>query len=447
VDKVKIVSQVRKIEPSGQEPPNGEEAHGISVGDTALDVRTAALHRDDRMSTQTRSRLATMMFMQYFAMGALLPLLSLYLKEYLGFSPTEIGYVLAMAAVAAFASPFIAAHVADRLIRSERLMGIYHLSAASVMVVLSFQHSWLAFLLTYLLFSLLFVPTSALSNAVAFHHVPNAKRDFGSIRMWGTIGWVAVAWSFGYFWLRGGAHTSTGDNRLPDALYVTALSGGALGLFLLTFPRRPQPEEKPEGLGIKKAMVALAHPSLVFFCVLAFFASISNTFYMQWMSPYLSQIGFREEYILPALSLGQLSEIVAMALLGRALIGIGYKGAMVVGVAAQALRFAIFAFFPNPALVLVAIPLHGLSWTFFFTAGYIFVDHHSPRGDRAAVQQFYHMLLTGVGTLLGSLLAGQVGSWALIPGTQDINFTLFWAVPAVLAGLVAIALMAFFREE
>jgi nucleoside transporter len=392
-----------------------------------------------------QSRLFTMMFLQYFAMGAVLPILSLYLKDYLGFSPAKIGYILAMPAVAAFTAPFIAAHVADRLISSERLMGLYHLSAACIMIVLALQRDWLAFLGCYLLHSLLFMPTSALSNAVALHHVPNAKRDFGGVRMWGTIGWLAVAWIFGYFYLRGAAGEAD-TSRLPHALFVSAIAGAILGSFLFTFPRASGREAgKQPGLGVRKAIVALSHPSLILFSILALFASITNTFYMQWMAPYLSQIGFAEEYILPILSLGQVSELVAMALLGRTLTAVGYKGAMMVGIGAQVLRFVVFAFFPEKFAVMAAISLHGISWTFFFTAGYIFVDHHSPKRDRAAVQQFYHMLLTGVGSLAGSIIAGQVAARAAESGT--INFTLFWAVPAIVAGAVLLVLGVFFKEE
>jgi len=382
-----------------------------------------------------------MMFLQYFGMGAFLPILSLYLKDYLEFSPEQIGYVLAMLPVAAFVSPFIAAHVADRYMSSERLMALCHLAAGSFMLLLTFQRDWWLFLLNYLLFAVVFAPTSALSNAVTFHHVRDAKRGFGGVRVWGTAGWIAVAWVFGVMWLREGVG-DVASGKLPYALHMAGGSFIALGLFMLTFPKATAGDEARPRLAFREALAVLRRWPLWLLCALAFAGAVSNIFYIQWASPYLRQIGFGEGEILPVLSVGQLSEILGMALLGRFLGRFGFKPVMVVGLVALALRMVLFAFVPTQSVAVAGVFLHGISWSFYFTAAYIYVDQHCSRQERAAVQQLYHMMLSAFGQLTGSLAAGY---WAAYAAAGDgIDFTTFWILPLIVAaGVLAVFLAAF----
>jgi nucleoside transporter len=386
-----------------------------------------------------------MMFLQYAAMGALAPVMSLYLKDHLGFAPEEVGLILAMPAVAAFASPFITARVADRLVSAERVLALYHLLAAGAMAALCFQDRLVPVMLLFLLFALLFSPTSTLCNSVAFHHIPEARRNFGAVRLWGTIGWIAVAWIFGYGWLRGLGAEPAAD-RLPHALPATAICCVVMAAFVFTFPRRPaEKNQKPPT--IRGALAVLRQPALALFCVLTFISAITNTFYMQWSGPFISQHGIAQEFIMPALSLGQVMEIPAMFFVGRFLERFGFKTVMAVGLGAQVLRCALFAFTPETSAILVGIGLHGVSWTFFFTAGYIYIDQHSPARSRAAVLLFFTMTFACFGKLAGNLLAGRIAGALLDSATNEINFTAFWIVPMVLSAIVLVAHVIFFKER
>jgi MFS family permease len=180
--------------------------------------------------------------------------------------------------------------------------------------------------------------------------------------------------------------------------------------------------------------------------VLTFLNAIVHQFYYYGMSPFLSQIGLADRYILPAMSMGQFGEVFVLALLGVCLAKLGIKRALIIGVLAQAARCLAFASGRTP-LVLAVIPLHGICYACFFTVAYIYVDSHSSPENRAGAQQLFTILISGIGYLVGNLFAGKVAQLFTVPGTTRIDFALFWIVSAGLALLVATALTLLFREE
>lgn len=384
-----------------------------------------------------------MMFLQYAAPGVILPILSHYLKNHLLFTPFQVGLIMAMPAIAAIVAPFFVVFAADRLIRAERMLGLCHLSSGIVMLWLAQQNQFLPFLLVYFLYGLLFAPTFALTNAVAFHHLADAKRDFGSVRLWGPISWVVVAWGFSMLWLRGEAAAAAGS-RLPHALLFSGFSSLVLGLYAFTLPvTSTNTEKRPSPL---QSIVVFLRPNLLLLYIATLFNSMVHQFYYYGMSPFLSQIGLRNEHILPAMSMGQLGEVFALAFLGGCLARLGIKRTLIIGVLAQAARCLVFAF-AGRATILAVIPSHGICYAFFFTVAFIYVDLHSDAETRAGAQQLFNILIAGFGTLLGNLAAGKLGALFTQPGLNQIDFTKFWLVSTALALGIALLLAVGFPEE
>ena len=389
-------------------------------------------------------RLSVMMLLEYFVPGATYPILSHYLKNHLHFEPRQVGLILAMPAAAALIAPFIASRIADRHIRSERLLGLCHLLAGIVMVVLAHQTTFLAFLGLYFAYGLMFTPTFGLTNTVALHHVPDARRDFGGIRMWGTVGWVVVAWVFGYFWLRAG---DTPTARLPHLLYISASASFGLAIYSLTLPRSKVDMAKRASAAYGKALKLFARPSMLLLCVLTFFASLLHQIYYLGMSPFLSQVGFANHIIMPTMALGQVSEVIVLGLLGVCLTRLTIKQAMIIGLLAQAARYVLFAYGRPDALIVSGIGLHGFCYAFYFTTAYLYIDQHSTAETRAGAQQLLTIVITGLGPLTGLIGGGYFAQWLTDPETGAIDFQNFWIAPAALSLVVAAILALFFKEE
>lgn len=395
------------------------------------------------MSKAVRVRLSAMMFLQYFVNGSFLPILSHYLKNHLDFDPFQVGVIMAMPALAAIVAPFIIVHVADRLLSAERLLALNHFLSAGIMALLFFQTQFWPWLVLYLVYGLLFVPTFALTNAVAFHHVEDPKRDFGLIRLWGPVSWVVVGWGFGYLWLRGAGEGVT-NARLPQALALAAISSLVLAVYALLLPPSKVEKDRTRGLGLLHTLSVFRKPNMALLCVVTLLNAMVHQFYYYGMSPFMSQIGFADSHIMPAMSMGQLGEVFTMLLLGWALHRFGVKKVLMAGVLAQVIRTIVFAVGYKP-LVLAVIPSHGVCYAFYFAVAYIYVDQNSSPENRAGAQQLFNILIAGVGNLAGNLFAGATAKAVTVNGA--IDFTRFWLVSAVTACLLAAALSMLFKER
>ncbi|MFC1760980.1 MFS transporter [Planctomycetota bacterium] len=397
------------------------------------------------LSKLIKTRLAVMMFVQYVVMGATWPIMSLYLKDNLGFSGAQAGVVLAMSAVAAFIAPVVSACVADRLMSAERLLSVCHFGAAALMTLICFQTEHLPIALLYLAYNLAMGPTIPLTNAIVFHNHPEGNKGFGNIRVWGTIGWIVVAWCFGYLWLHGSG-TETVASRLPDALKLSALTSLILALYGLTLPNPHQRQEGPIHMIPMDSLRIFAHPQILLIGVVSLLIGIADRYYYFGMGPFLREVGFSDAAIMPVMSIGQMSEVFAMFGLALILKHVGYKRVLLLGILAEVCRFTVYAIGYAKLLIVAAIPCHGLAYTLFFTAVYIYIDGHTDRGSRAGLHLLFSIITAGLGSLAGNLLGGVSLDRFVIHAAVG-SFRGFWLVPLVIS-LVGFSLIAIlFRKD
>lgn len=390
-------------------------------------------------------RLAVMMFIQYVVMGATWPIMSLYLREHLGFSGQQTGVVLAMSAAAAFVGPVVIACIADRLLSAERLLSVCHIGAACLMTLISLETRFSAVALLYLVYNLVMGPTVALTNAIVFHNHPQGNRSFGSIRVWGTLGWIVVAWGFGFLWLRDSGTTALAS-RLPDALKLSAVTSLCLALYGLSLPTSPRRRAGTMQIIPVRALRLLLYPRILLIGLVSLLIGIVDRYYYLGMGPYLRQAGFSDAAIMPAMSLGQISEVAAMFGLAIVLRRLGFRRVLLMGILAETARFAVFALGSFQALIICAIPAHGLAYTFYFTAVYIYIDSHTDNESRTGLHQLFSIVTSGIGALAANLIGGACLD-GLVGDAGTGSFRGFWTVPLVLS-LVALVLIALlFREE
>lgn len=170
-----------------------------------MDAPAAPASTAPPLSPRLNVQLSVMMFLQYAIWGAWLPIFFPFLTESRGFTGEAAGYLFGIGAIGAIFAPFIAGQIADRYFNTEKFLAIIHILGAVLVWQLATVTTYRGFVVFGLLYSLLYAPTLALTNSLAFHHLPDRDRDFGKVRVWGTIGWIVIGIGIGQWLLH--AHT------------------------------------------------------------------------------------------------------------------------------------------------------------------------------------------------------------------------------------------------
>jgi hypothetical protein len=290
-----------------------------------------------------------------------------------------------------------------------------------------------------------FMPTLSLTNAIVFHHVTDAQKNFGKIRLWGTIGWIAASWPF--YFLLGGKAGAELHAALPSIFWVSGLVSCALAAFsVASLPATPPARAAGAPSAPLEAIRLLAIPAFLVLFIVTFLDAVVHQAYFQWTSPFLSNAGLAANWIMPAMSIGQIAEIATMAALGLVLARLGWRTTMAVGIAAHAARFFIYALGEPLWLIVGVNVVHGMAYAFFFAAVYIFVDEKFPKDARASAQTLFNLLILGIGPFLGGLLWGRLGDVLRTPDGQ-VDFGRLFMWPAWLAVIATVLLLLFFRPE
>jgi nucleoside transporter len=389
-------------------------------------------------------RLSVMMFLEYVIWGSWLPLLSLYLTRSLHLTGSEIGWIFATQAIASVTALFVSGQIADRYLRTDRFLALSHLIGGLAMFALAYQRTFWSFFLVMLVYSLAYVPTLSLTNSICFHHLKDAQKDFGRVRLWGTIGWIAASWPFVF--LLKGKEGAAMDAALGSIFVVAGLASLALAAWSLTLPETPPSTQVEERNASFAAIRLLAVPSILVLFVVTFLDAVVHQCYFFWTGPFLSAIGLHENMIMPAMSIGQISEIATMGALGYFLTRLGWRRIMVFGIMGHVIRFAIYALGGPLWLVIASNVVHGFCYAFFFASIYIFVDEKFPRDSRASAQSLFNFLILGAGPFFGNLLWGKLGD-VYRTASGVVDFSRLFLVPAGIGLVAAIILFIGFHPD
>src|SRR5215208_2365694 len=147
------------------------------------------------MNKTVRFKLILMMVLEFFIWGAWFPLIFGYLPS-LGFTAAQQSWILNAFPIAAIVGMFFSNQFADRNFSAEKFLAFSHLVGGLAILSLAFTRSFWPFLLLMYVHCLLYVPTISIANSIAFANMKDAGKEFGIVRMGGTIGWILAAWPF-----------------------------------------------------------------------------------------------------------------------------------------------------------------------------------------------------------------------------------------------------------
>jgi nucleoside transporter len=397
-------------------------------------------------------RLGLMMFLQYAIWGSWYPALSAYLQNSLGFNGTQVGVIYSLLPLATIISPFIGGQLADRYFATQKVIAFLQLSGGILLIVTARLTDYSAMMWMMLIYNLTYAPTLALTNSLAFHHLSDTEKEFGWVRVGGTIGWIAAG-LFLSMW-RALATSTEALAYAGDTLLLAGIFSVVMGIFAFTLPYTPPNKEGKNPLAFLEAIKMLRNKNFAIFIIIAFVVSTELQFYYILTGPFLvgPRIGISSQSLPSIMAIAQAAEIFVMALaLPYFLPKYGMRITMTLGVLAWPLRYIIFAIGSPAWLVIASLALHGFCYVFFFTASQIYVDTVAPEDIRASAQSLIALVTIGMGMYLGSIFAGWIQNVFSTMGAQGqivtTNWTAVFLVPCGLTILCAIAFMIFFKEK
>ena len=412
-----------------------------------------------------RGALSLMMLLQYMVWGAWLPLAGRYLSAPtaeggLGFTGGQIGLILGLAgSIGAMAAPFIAGQLADRYFSTERFLAFLLVVGGFVKWFTAGQTAYSAWLWLSIVYSVVYMPTLALSNSMAFSHLNDRDRDFPKVRVWGTIGWIVVSWLFPMIYLQSdlafqwmppflvGPEKAGVTARLADSLRFSALISWVYAGYCLLLPHTPPKRDAVEKLAFAKAFRLLGDRSFAVLMAASLPIAIIHQIYFIQTPPFLSHLGLLDSQIGPAMTIGQFSEILVMAALGWMLSRLGFRRVITLGALAYFVRYFIWSIPDLPVAVQVASQaLHGICYACFFAGAFIYADRIAPPDIRHSVQTVFGIVILGGGPVLGGILSGWLADHYVLAG-GGVDFASLWRIVAFLGLATAIGFFAFFRER
>src|SRR5579871_4234703 len=392
------------------------------------------------MKTTTRLKLSIMMFLEYFVWGAWYVTMTTYMKVNLGASDVEIGAAYSALAIATIISPFFVGMIADKYFAAQRIMGVFHIVGAALLFLAIQVHANGVFYWIILAYSLLYMPTIALSNSIAFQQMSDPGKEFPWIRVFGTLGWIAAGLLISYF----------GIEKTPSTFIMAAFASAVLGIMSFILPNTP-PKGKDADTSASKALGTEAFvlfkekPYTIFF-IAAILVCIPLSFYYGFANLFLNEAGVNNAA--GKMILGQVSEGLFILAIPFLFNSIGVKKMLIMGMIAWILRYICFAYGDSGTgmwMLYAGIVLHGVCYDFFFVTGYMYTEKKAGEKIKNAAQGLFTFATYGVGMFIGTWFSGYIVDQH-IAGTGH-DWQPIWLVPAYIAAAVLIYFILFFREK
>jgi nucleoside transporter len=394
------------------------------------------------MLLSVRLRLSTLMLLEYFIWGAWYVTMGTYLLTSLKADAVQVGVAYANLSIAAIISPFFVGLVADRFFSAQKVLGTLHLLGAATLYYISTVNNFNEFWWLILLYTLLYMPTMSLANSISFRQMSDAGKDFPSVRVLGTVGWIVAGLLISYLGIESSALT----------FQIAAGASVVLGLFSFTLP------DTPPGKGSTKlssilgldALVLFKDRSYIIFFLTAIAICIPLAFYYSFANPFLNDVGVTNAA--GKMTLGQVSEFLFMLLMPLLFRHLGVKKMLLLGMCCWVARYVLFAYGDSGSsmwMLYGGIVLHGICYDFFFVTGQIYTDNKAGLAAKNAAQGMITFATYGVGMLIGSYISGIVASkYAVeVSGAMEYQWSYIWLVPAGIAVLCFVVFALLFKEE
>ena len=389
-----------------------------------------------------RVRAGLVMFLNFFAWGVYLVPMGKYLAKAFPGDSAIIGLAYGVGPLAAMISPLLAGWIADRALAPRKLLALLSLLGGLLIATVPYVHTAGQFQGLLLAHSLCFFAALPILNSVVMASLEDPAKSFGSIRLWGTIGWIVSGLLIGSLLSRLDANVATGP-------WTFRLAGLALLAVACLSPSLADPvrgsDAKPAAGG--GVLALLGEAKFLVFLVCSCLFCIPLALYYAYANLFLSTSGLADSE--SWMTLGQVSEVLFLALLPVMLARFSAKTVLLAGMACWAVRYALFGYANGAsAMLLGGVALHGLCYDFFFVTGQLYADKLAPAGMRNTAQAIVSWATLGLGMWVGNMVAPLLhGRYIHQVDGRTVFDPLFWLVPAAFAAGLLAVFSVVFRDD
>ena len=336
-------------------------------------------------------------YLFYFAsLGALLPYWGLYLKS-LGYDITAIGNLMAIIMATKIISPNIWGWIADHTGRRMAIVRLGSLCAALAFAGVFFQDGFIWLAIVMMLFSFFWNAALPQFEATTFYHLGDHIDRYSSIRLWGSIGFIATVWGLGSL-MQG-----QGIQLLPWIL---------LGLFTAIWINSLfVPEEAAGHLALDHSRLRkiLSHPHVVGLLLVCFLLQAGHGPYYTFYSIHMEAHGYSLSMIGGLWALGVIAEVIVFLLMHRLVPKFGLRNLLLVSLLLAVVRWLLIGLFPEHlSVMLFAQILHAATFGVYHAAAIQLIHTYFKGKHQGKGQALYSSLSFGAGGALGSFYSGYV---------------------------------------
>ncbi len=367
----------------------------------------------------TKARLSGFYFFYFAVVGAFMPYWSLYL-EGRGFHKEQIGWLAAVTVISRIIAPSVWGQLADRSglrMRWVRLGITAELVAWVAILFVPHTMSWLVLVLFF--YSFFQNAVLAQFEAVTLFYLGSQRDQYGIVRLWGSLGFIAAVAGLG-LWFKWSLITT-----LPMIMILLALIA-VINAFLIAEP----PQTKARETKASPLWPILKKPAVWAFFSIHFFLLLSHAPFYSFYSNYLLGFGYSTLSIGLLWSVGVFAEVLMFTQSSKLLARFDERSLIIACIIATSLRWMLVGLFPNIwGIQVLAQCVHALSFALFQSIAMrlIFREFHPDQQGRA---QALYSMLWGLGVAIGSILAGQI--WDIVGGRSIFMI----AAGVVLSGLL-----------
>lgn len=370
-------------------------------------------------------------FMYFGAIGALMPFAALYYRD-LGFDGLQVGMLTALPSLAAALLGPLWGAVSDALgIHRWVIRGALAIAAITAFATAQ-ASAFLPILLLIGLLSFASVPIAPLLDSYGVTVSERSGRSYGSLRVWGSIGYMAAVLVVG--WLMGDDVTSL----------LLVAHGVLVGFALLAVFRLPKLSERRTAPLLDGLKAIMQNRPAILLLLVAFLLSVGAAVISIYLGIRIQDIGGSASQVGLAFAVASGSELPVIAASAWLLNRLGAPRLVALAIVVYAVRFIAFSVITVPEWLLPFQALHGLSYGAFMMASVTLIHRLAGQQRAATAQALLTAVSMGFGSITGSLVGGALLDYIGTVGLFRIAAVLMAITLAVL--LVGVRVVGLDRE-